>query len=478
MRKSPQNINLLSCDNFNRTNLIENDEHTPTNTISNTNNLARSSVFGENENIINNFLIEIPKAFPDTNNVDKINIKTSNILNPSDELEKSETKLKSRSDSFEEKNSKYINNKTLKSKDFLFDYSAKKEQDKDKEKDNVPNFSRSQSKFLSFLKKNYTGNYRKHLPNCSIDSDSEKYQIYDSLLPHSDDSFEIDQSMQTKENQTIIFFKNRKRSIVHQRYLNEGKNLKKKKKIIRRIHYKNGLIPNKSQEIFFFSSSEEKDLIDLDSLANINDITPVKDHTVTCLEHPFTKLTRKEVNETDVEGSFLLSEEIAVAMKNSLNNFRNPLVMSGSLSEFRKNNSTSDAFIYNARDKSTKKIINNLESENFFSKVNMSEIFFDIFEIEKKEMEIVMSYLFFIDPKFALSFFINVYRIENKYENFTNIINNEISDKFLLGLVLNSNYENEEINRNFLNRFFDSFEYDETNFIKSLKKCFKGKSIL
>ena len=77
----------------------------------------------------------------------------------------------------------------------------------------------------------------------------------------------------------------------------------------------------------------------------------------------------------------------------------------------------------------------------------MAEIFFDIFEIEKKEMEIVMSYLFFIDPKFALSLFINVYRLENKYENFANIITNEISDKFLQGLILNSNYENEEINR-------------------------------
>lgn len=468
-KKSKQNINLVPNDNINKTNLIGIDEHTPANTISTSNYLARSTISGENRNILNNFLIEIPKAFPVTNNFNKINIKTNNIGNPSDELEKSETKPKSMSNSFEDKNSKN-NNETLKSKDFLFDYYTKKDND------NLPNLSRNQSKFLSFVRKNYTGNYRKHLPNCSVDSDSEMYQKYDSLLPHSDDSFEINQSVQSKDNQTMNIYKSRKRSIIHKRNLNAGKNLKKKKKLIERLHNNDPLIRDKSQEIFFFSSSDEKDLIDLDNLANINDITPVKDHTITCLEHPLEKLTSKEVNETDIGGSFLLSEEIAIAMKNSTNNCRNPLVKSESVHEISKDSNISDAFILHTRDKNTKKIIYNLESENFFSKVNLAEIFFDIFEIEKKEMEIVMSYLFFIDPKFALSLFINVYRLENKYENFANIITNEISDKFLQGLILNSNYENEEINRNFLIRFFDSFEYDETNFLKSLKKCFKSKS--
>jgi hypothetical protein len=86
---------------------------------------------------------------------------------------------------------------------------------------------------------------------------------------------------------------------------------------------------------------------------------------------------------------------------------------------------------------SPNKLITNLETEYFLTKININSIIFQSFLLDETMFGKLMIKLFICSFDFALLLFLNVYDTQNNIEKFISVLRTSNLDKYLLSKIRN-----------------------------------------
>jgi hypothetical protein len=122
------------------------------------------------------------------------------------------------------------------------------------------------------------------------------------------------------------------------------------------------------------------------------------------------------------------------------------------------------------------KIIDIPETEYFMDQIKIGEIFHKFFELDNKMIEDILCFIFEYDHNVGLLFLLNIFNCENNHGKLVNFLRKELTNKYLLGLIISQNYnfENGRI-LNISNIYFNSFEYHKLSLNDCIKKSLKCK---